>query len=126
MALIFAMMSGLLFKHFLADYVMQPKWMLSAKGRLDAPGGYAHAGLHAVGSGVVLIACGIGATLVAVLMTAEFVIHFAIDFAKDRFTLRADASRNPQRYWMLHGLDQLAHQMTYVAIAWIALPGVAS
>lgn len=120
MPLVFAMFAGLLFKHFLADYVFQPKWMLSAKGRLDAPGGYAHAGLHALGSGIVLIACGIGAATVAAIMVGEAVVHYAIDYAKDRITLRTDTKHNPKRYWLLHGLDQFAHQMTYVAIAWIA------
>ena len=64
------MLSGLLVKHYLADFVMQPHWMLSAKGRLDAPGGYAHAAVHAVGSGIVLLACGIGAAMIFAVMLA--------------------------------------------------------
>ena len=64
MQIVFLMISGLLVKHYLADFVMQPQWMLTAKGRLDAPGGYAHAAVHAVGSGIVLVACGIGAAIV--------------------------------------------------------------
>ena len=119
------MFSGLLVKHYLADFVMQPRWMLSAKGRLDAPGGYAHAALHAIGSGIVLAACGVGALTVLVIMAAETVVHFVIDYAKDFFSKRSDVDRNPARYWQLHGLDQLAHQMTYVLIAWYAIGSLA-
>ena len=121
MPIIFLMFSGLLVKHYLADFVLQPHWMLSAKGRLDAPGGYAHAAVHAVGSGIVLLACGIGAAMILAVMLAEIVVHFAIDYAKDRYTKASDVDRNPARYWQLHGLDQLAHQMTYVVIAWVTL-----
>lgn len=125
MPLVFVMISGLLVKHYLADFVLQPKWMLRAKGRLDAPGAYAHAGLHAIGSGIVLILCGIGAATVLAIMIAELVVHFAIDYAKDRITKISDVERNPRQYWQLHGLDQLAHQMTYVVIAWVAIGSVA-
>ena len=75
MPLVFVMFSGLLVKHYLADFVFQPQWMLKAKGRLDAPGGYAHAALHGAGSGLVLIACGIGATTVLAIVVAEFVVN---------------------------------------------------
>ena len=37
-------------KHFVADYLLQPGWMLHGKGDLRKPGGYAHAGMHALGS----------------------------------------------------------------------------
>ena len=37
-------------KHFVADYLLQPRWMLYGKGDLRKPGGYAHAGVHALGS----------------------------------------------------------------------------
>jgi len=125
MPLVFFLFSALLLKHFLADFVFQPRWMLRAKGRLDAPGGYAHAALHAVLSGLVLIFCGIGAGTILAIVAAELVIHFAIDFGKDRYTKLTDAEHNPRRYWRLHGLDQLAHQMTYVVIAWVALGSLA-
>ncbi|WP_223476688.1 DUF3307 domain-containing protein [Oricola indica] len=121
MPLTFLMFSALLLKHYLADFVMQPQWMLKAKGRLDAPGGYAHAAVHGVGSGIVLLACGVGIGITAIIMAAEFVVHFAIDYGKDRISARADVERNPRRYWQLHGLDQLAHQITYVVIAWFAM-----
>lgn len=119
-------MTALLVKHYFADFVLQPPWMLSAKGKLAAPGGYAHAGVHAAGSGIVLLVCGVGPTVIAAVMAAEFVVHFAIDFAKDFVTARTNADRSPKTYWRLHGLDQFAHQLTYVAITWAAVASIAS
>jgi len=116
----FVLLSALLIKHYLADFVFQPAWMLEGKGNLGAPGGYAHAGLHAAGGALALAAAGSAASLIAAVAAAEFAVHYAIDFAKERFAGHADAERSPRLYWQMHGLDQLAHQMTYVAIAYAA------
>lgn len=121
MPVVFVLFSSLLIKHYLADFVLQPKWMLASKGQLAAPGGYVHAGVHAAGSGLLLAACGLAGPLVAALMAGEMLVHFGIDFAKDRISERSQAERSPKLYWQLHGLDQLAHQMTYVAITYVAM-----
>jgi len=120
MPVAFVLLSCLLIKHYLADFVLQPAWMLAGKGRLSAPGGYAHAGVHAAGSALLLAACGIAGPLVAVLTAGEALVHYGIDFAKDRVSERSRAERSPKLYWQLHGLDQLAHQMTYVVITYAA------
>jgi Protein of unknown function (DUF3307) len=120
MPVVFILFSTLLIKHYLADFVLQPKWMLAGKGQLSAPGGYAHAALHAAGSGLLLGACGMAAPLIATLMAGELMVHYGIDYAKDRISDRANAERSPQLFWQLHGLDQLAHQMTYVVITYVA------
>ena len=45
-----AMLVCLQVKHFIADYLMQPKWILMGKRSLRSGGGYVHAAVHAVGS----------------------------------------------------------------------------
>lgn len=121
MPIVFFLFAGLMVKHYFADFVLQPQWMLNAKGRLDVPGGYAHAALHAAGTGIVLAFCGIELVVALAIMAVEAVVHFALDYSKDFYTRHSDVDRNPARYWQLHGLDQLAHQMTYVIIAWVAM-----
>jgi hypothetical protein len=121
MPIVFVLFSSLLIKHYLADFVLQPKWMLVGKGRLSAPGGYAHAAVHAAGSGFLLAACGVTGPLVATLMAGELLVHYFIDFAKDRISERSQVEHSPKLYWQLHGLDQLAHQMTYVVITYAAM-----
>src|SRR5215207_3419881 len=54
----FGLLIGLELKHFVADYLMQPGWMLSGKGNIFHPGGYAHAAIHAALSLVVLLLVG--------------------------------------------------------------------
>ncbi|GAB4352328.1 MAG: hypothetical protein Kow0026_09790 [Oricola sp.] len=124
MPVVFVLFSSLLIKHYLADFVLQPKWMLAGKGRLGAPGGYAHAAVHAAGSGLLTAACGVAGPLVAAIMAGEFLVHYGVDFAKDHISERSQVERSPKLYWQLHGLDQLAHQMTYVVITYLAMTGL--
>lgn len=125
MQTVFILLSALLFKHYLADFVFQPPWMLKGKGKLSAPGGYAHAAFHAAGTGIILVLFGVAADIVTAVMVAEFVIHYLIDFAKDRITVRSNADSSPRLFWKLHGLDQLAHQMTYIVIGYVAITALA-
>jgi hypothetical protein len=103
-------------KHLLADYVLQPGWMLAGKGDLRRAGGYAHAGIHAVGSIPAYLVAGIGASEMLVLLVAEFVVHYAIDFSKARLSRRVRSGPDTRLYWAMHGADQFLHQMTYIAL----------
>lgn len=112
---------GLELKHIVADYVLQPAWMVTGKGDLRDPGGYAHAGLHAVLTGVVLLATGVPLLPLAGIVVLEFVIHYALDYAKLRYSAGVSSAAEPSRYWRLHGLDQAGHQLTYAVIIYLAL-----
>lgn len=111
-----AMLASFQLKHFLADYVLQPAWMLNGKDDLRRAGGYAHAGVHAVSSLPALAIAGLKASDMAVLATAEFLVHYAIDFAKAALSHRSMAGPDTRAYWTLHGADQLMHQMTYAGL----------
>jgi hypothetical protein len=115
---------GLELKHFVADYLLQTGWMIGGKGNLGAPGGYVHAGIHAIGSALVLLIARIPLPAIALLVAAEFVIHYALDFAKVAYGHGVDPDQEAQRFWALHGLDQLFHQLTYAAMIYFALSAV--
>lgn len=119
--LLFGLLIGLEIKHYVADYLLQPGWILAGKGDILKPGGYAHAGIHAALTAVILLVAGTAPGLVAMVFAAEFVIHYALDFGKIHYSRGIHVDRNPSRFWALHGLDQLAHQLTYVAIIYVAL-----
>jgi hypothetical protein len=119
--LVFGLLVGLEVKHFIADYLLQPAWILAGKGDFRQPGGYAHAGIHAAFSLVLLLAFGVPFSLAVALFVAEFVVHYALDYAKIHYSAGVDMARQPQRYWALHGGDQLAHQLTYVAMILVVL-----
>jgi len=123
MGVFFGLLIGLELKHYIADYFMQPGWMIRGKGNLLMPGGYAHAGLHAALSLAVLLLFGSPPALALALFAAEFALHYALDYAKVAYSRGADPDRQPMRYWALHGTDQLAHQLTYAAMIYVVLRG---
>ena len=115
-AIVFGLLIGLEIKHFVADYLLQPGWILAGKGDFRKPGGYAHAGIHAAFSAVVLLALMTPLWLVAELFVAEFVVHYLLDYSKIYYSRGVHADTAPRKFWGLHGVDQLAHQLTYAAM----------
>ena len=119
--LMITVMMCLQVKHFLADYVLQPAWMLRGKGELGNLGGYAHAGLHAVMSVPALMMAGVGPHEIAALAAAEFVVHYAIDYGKSAFSAFVSTGPSDRAYWAMHGADQLLHHLTYCLLVLVAL-----
>lgn len=107
-------------KHFVCDFPLQTSpWMYRNKGIYFHPGGIAHSAVHALGTWLVLVFfIGEKAWLYALL---DFIVHYHIDWAKlklnKRFDLRPD---NSNWFWILLGLDQLAHHITYFVIVYYA------
>lgn len=118
---LFGLLIGLEVKHFVADYLLQPGWILAGKGNIFHPGGYAHAGIHAVLSLVVLLLVGTPIGLAAAIFAGEFVLHYALDYSKIQYSKGVHVESQPARFWALHGVDQLAHQLTYVAMVFIVM-----
>ncbi|HSF91100.1 MAG TPA: DUF3307 domain-containing protein [Paracoccaceae bacterium] len=114
-------MLGLAIKHFVADFLLQFNWMITAKGRFDKIGGYAHAGVHGVGSGLCFWLLGFPVVLVAGMAVGDFVIHYAVDFTKARASVNVERDRQIHLYWGMYGLDQLAHYLTYIGMAYVAI-----
>jgi hypothetical protein len=120
-ALVLGLLIGLEVKHFIADYLLQPAWILAGKGDIRLPGGYAHAGLHAALSLVLLLAFGTPLGLALALFAAEFVLHYGLDYAKIHYSNGVHMQDEPRRYWALHGVDQLTHQLTYAAMIYLVV-----
>ncbi len=70
---------------------------------------------------VVLLVCGTPLWLVAALFVAEFVVHYGLDYAKIHYSLGIHVDTQPRRFWALHGIDQLTHQLTYAAMIYVVL-----
>src|SRR5688572_26349284 len=121
LALFLILFRGLEIKHYIADYFLQPAWILVGKGDIRHPGGYAHAGIHAVLSGVVLLIAGTPLPLLAGLVVAEWVVHYILDYAKIHYSHGVHVDTSPRRFWALHGIDQITHQLTYAAMIYVVL-----
>lgn len=118
-------------KHFGFDFGIQPRWMHQNKGTFGHPGGIVHALLQAIPTALILLALGIRWETAVLLAIAEFVIHYAIDFAKVKITrlmgwvpIPPGPYRWPQSeaFWIFLGFDQLLHQATYIWIIWMVSP----
>jgi hypothetical protein len=108
-------------KHFVADYLLQPGWVLTGKGDIRRLGGYVHAGLHALGSLPAFFLAGLGVMEIAAFAAAEFVIHYTIDHTKARLSRDSKSGPNTRAFWAMHGADQLMHQFTYAGLLYAAL-----
>jgi len=108
-------------KHFVADYLLQPGWVLQGKGDLRRIGGYAHAGAHALGSVPAFLAAGLGPIEIALLAVAEFAVHYLTDYTKAGLSGRSRSGPDTRAYWALHGADQFVHQLTYAGLIFAAL-----
>lgn len=110
---------GLEVKHFIADYLLYFGWMEQGKRSFSHPGGYTHAAVHVFGTIIILYLAGLPAPVIITLAIAEFVIHYILDFAKANLDGNIKKSKSPRLYWIVNGLDQLFHQLTYVAIIFV-------
>lgn len=114
-------MAYLLVKHALADFFLQTAAQRREKGIYGKPGGLAHAAIHAaLTAPVFLLWPGIAPDMVATVLAAEAVLHYHIDYVKDRLVRRRQLVCVDSGFWWSLGLDQLAHGLTYVGILWAA------
>ncbi|MCU1492217.1 MAG: hypothetical protein JWM85_3622 [Acidimicrobiaceae bacterium] len=116
------LLTALAVKHFICDFCLQPAFMYANKGNWRHSGGYIHALFHAWTTIIVLGAVfGINQlnSLLLTIGAAEFVAHFVIDYSKVNIGKKYDLKpNNSEWFWVLLGLDQLLHGLTYIAIAY--------
>lgn len=105
-------------KHFLADFVWQTNRMISEKGVYGARHGLYHSGLHALGTFIAFFWIHPGIGISAAII--DFVAHYHIDWAKINITRHNNYTPAEGKFWFWFGLDQLAHQITYLfLVGWI-------
>ncbi|MFT6676963.1 MAG: hypothetical protein ACJAVM_003172 [Sulfitobacter sp.] len=105
-------------KHLFADFFMQTPRMLSGRARYAHLGRAQHAGVHALLSFLALMALGGAWGFVVLLCVLELVVHYHIDWLKGLHSEKTGYTPADPGYWRAFGVDQLAHQLTYVAMIW--------
>jgi hypothetical protein len=118
----FNLLLWLMAKHIIADYFTQYPWMYKHKGKYGHPGGIAHATWHGILTNIVLLYFTDPITA-AMLGTLDAVIHYHIDYVKSRSWKRWPVTPNDQLFWIIHGIDQLAHGITYFFIVHLLAHG---
>lgn len=112
--------------HFLGDFTpLATARMLEAKLTGSPIGPIAlHALVHAVlvGLAVAAIARPVPMLILAAV-TVEFWTHLGLDWVKGKMSVRRPALGDPGQpiFWTVLGIDQLAHALVLVGIAFLAL-----
>lgn len=113
-------MAYLLVKHAIADYFLQTRFQWFNKGKYGHPGGLVHGALHiALTAPVFIILPPASLGLAAAILGGEFLIHYHVDWFKERFVKARGLTPNDAWFWHAIGVDQLLHGLTYVAIVWL-------
>lgn len=107
----------LIIKHFVCDYPLQTPYMLKNKGTYGHPGGILHSAIHALGTTVAFFVITPTLLVGLAIMAGEFVAHYHIDWSKENVIRRMGWTAKDGNFWLALGTDQLAHHLTYVAIA---------
>ena len=109
-------------KHYYADFVIQTYAQTVRKGIYRDLCGISHSLDHVWTSLLALtifsLFYAISPLTIVTSALAEGIIHYHIDWAKVKF-----GTKNMQSslFWNQFGLDQYAHQLTYIAIIWYIL-----
>jgi hypothetical protein len=108
----------LFYKHLMVDFFLQTPYQYLNKGKYFHPGGLLHSFLHIIATGILLFVFGAKKHLIEILIV-EFLLHYHIDWAKvqinSRYGWKADKN---EEFWMLLGIDQYLHALTYIGIVW--------
>lgn len=113
---IIALIAGFAIKHFLADFVLQTASMVHDKGYYGRRGGLIHAGWHAALSVPVLLIAAPSVLVALALGLVEGVVHYHLDYAKERLSRNLGDTHRDHRFWVVLGLDQLLHHLTYAGM----------
>jgi len=111
-------------KHFACDFALQTPRQIQAKGNYGQIPGLEHAGLHAIASLPALLVLTRSPLAIAIVVLSEFVVHYHVDWAKAQIDKRQNFRNTSTAYWVVFGLDQFIHQMTYLAIVFVFIPSV--
>lgn len=117
----FEALLGLFIKHFICDFPLQMfPWLYQNKGRYLYPGGIVHAGVHGIGT-LIVLSFFFETKFSIFYALIDMLLHYHIDWAKMNLSRHYDLKpNNSEWFWVLLGLDQLLHHLTYFAIIYYA------
>ena len=113
------LISLLLIKHLFADFFLQTARMMRDRAEYWHVGRMQHAGLHGGLSLICFVLIGAPMVFAVLVCVAEAIIHYHLDWAKGRYSDKTRFSPEDAGYWRAFGIDQLFHQLTYVAMTWM-------
>lgn len=119
--MIFILLAIFQIKHFLADYLLQNKYMLN---KFNLTGWIlplsAHAGVHALFTFGIVTAI-LSLQLGIILALFDFIAHFTIDRIKASPNLLGRFKPDQDAFWITIGLDQMAHHFVHYIIIYFMI-----
>lgn len=119
---ILALLLCLQIKHWYADFKIQTYMQTIRKGVWLDPIGISHSMDHVVCSLAALLVFSLfhalSGSLIILVTLAEGTVHYIIDFIKVKYGCKDNTK---PLFWNQFGLDQLAHQATYLIMVFILL-----
>lgn len=108
------LMTLLVIKHFIADFVLQFPYMVEQKGTYGAKGGVDHAIIQGVPTLLILLPFVSNINDAIILSVLDMVVHYHIDWIK--MNIAKGLTTADRDYWIWLGFDQLLHYLTYIGI----------
>lgn len=109
-------------KHYYADFVIQTYAQTVRKGIYKDPVGISHSLDHVIGTLVSLLVFSVivpvSVLMIVITSVVEGIAHYHIDWAKVYYGSK-DITK--PLFWNQFGLDQLAHQLTYLVMIYAIL-----
>jgi hypothetical protein len=104
-------------KHFICDFPLQAHpYQYRNKGTYGHPGGLLHSGIHGLATWWIL-AWFVDPMYALFLAALDSGVHYHVDWAKMNLNAKLGLKPdNSEWFWILLGLDQLLHFLTYIAI----------
>jgi hypothetical protein len=115
------LIAALQLKHFICDGPLQTKAMVDDKRRYGALRGLLHAGIHGLGTLLVMLVY-LGLSPFALwLALADAIIHYHVDFSKENVVRQMGWTPAQGPFWWAMSFDQMLHQLTYTGLAAITI-----
>lgn len=109
-------------KHWYADFVVQTYMQTVKKGVWLHPCGISHSLDHVYSTLTALLVFSlffpVSGPLIIAVAVVEGILHYIIDFVKVKYGCKDNTK---PLFWNQFGLDQLAHQICYLIIAFVIL-----
>jgi Protein of unknown function (DUF3307) len=109
-------------KHWYADFWIQSYLQTVYKGVYGHPVGFSHTLEQTIGTLIALLIASyffpISVALIIKLALLDMIVHYHVDWVKMKYGTKDNKTT---RYWREFGLDQLAHQFTYILITYIVM-----
>jgi hypothetical protein len=118
---IYTLLALLFLKHWYIDFVNQSDEEIAGKGTYGQAHGVMHSIKHGVATFIIFMVFTGGFEPSVILGFIDFVLHYHIDWVKMNINRRWGYTIENPKFWMWLGADQLAHQLTYIMLVWLAI-----